>query len=52
MQHEAPLSPLLMRTMAMLLSMLQLRLPAAWKSMQLSVVMLWNAAVRSGACGA
>lgn len=48
MQPDAPLSPLLLRTMTILLTMLRLRLPAAWKSMQLSVVMLWNAAVRSG----
>lgn len=48
-QSEPVLSPLMLRAMHILLTLLQLRLPAAWKSMQLSVVMLWNAAVQSGA---
>jgi hypothetical protein len=48
MQPDAPLSPLLLRAINILLALLRLRLPAAWKSMQLSVVMLWNAGVRSG----
>lgn len=47
-QSEPALSPLMLRAMHILLTLLQLRLPAAWKSMQLSVVMLWNAAVQSG----
>ncbi len=48
-QSEPVLSPLMLRAVHILLTLLQLRLPAAWKSMQLSVVMLWNAAVQSGA---
>lgn len=47
-QADAELSPLLHRTMHILLTVLHLRLPAAWKILQLSVVMLWNAAVQSG----
>jgi hypothetical protein len=47
-QSEPALSPLMLRAVHILLTLLQLRLPAAWKSMQLSVVMLWNAAVQSG----
>lgn len=47
-QSEPTLSPLMLRAVHILLTLLQLRLPAAWKSMQLSVVMLWNAAVKSG----
>jgi hypothetical protein len=47
-QSEPMLSPLMLRAVHILLTLLQLRLPAAWKSMQLSVVMLWNAAVQSG----
>lgn len=47
-QSEPVLSPLMLRAVHILLTLLQLRLPAAWKSMQLSVVMLWNAAVQSG----
>jgi hypothetical protein len=46
-QADAELSPLLHRTMHILLTVLHLRLPAAWKILQLSVVMLWNAAVQS-----
>jgi hypothetical protein len=46
-QADAELSPLLHRTMHILLMVLHLRLPAAWKILQLSVVMLWNAAVQS-----
>lgn len=41
-------SPLLQRTLRILLTSLKLRIPTAWKSVQLSVVMLWNAAVQSG----
>jgi len=41
-------SPLMARTLAILLSVLKLHLPAAWKTVQLAVVMLWNAAARSG----
>lgn len=48
MQSDPELSPLLHRTMHILLTVLRLRLPAAWKILQLSVVMLWNAAVQSG----
>lgn len=48
-QTVPALSPLMLRAMHILLTLLQLRLPAAWKSIQLSVVMLWNAAVQSGA---
>jgi hypothetical protein len=47
-QTEPALNPLMLRAMHILLTLLQLRLPAAWKSMQLSVVMLWNVAVQSG----
>lgn len=50
-QTEPALSPLMLCAMHILLTLLQLRLPAAWKSMQLSVVMLWNAAVQSGGRG-
>ncbi|KAF8071180.1 hypothetical protein HT031_001262 [Scenedesmus sp. PABB004] len=56
------LNPLLARTMHILLTLLRLRLPAAWKTLQLAVVMLWNSAaqsasverhqVASGVCGA
>lgn len=45
------LNPLLQRTMNILLTVLRLNLPSAWKSVQLGVVMLWNAAVQSGECG-
>lgn len=48
LQSEPSLSPLMLRAVHILLTLLQLRLPAAWKSMQLSVVMLWNSAVQSG----
>jgi hypothetical protein len=34
--------------MAILLTILRLNVPAAWKSVQLGIVMLWNAAVQSG----
>jgi hypothetical protein len=49
------LAPLMRRTIAILMTSLQLRVPSAWKSVQLSVVMLWNAAVQSrerGGCRA
>lgn len=43
-----PLSaPLMERALSLLLTSLRLRIPSAWKSVQLSVVMLWNAAVQS-----
>jgi hypothetical protein len=45
---DAAVAPLLQRTLRILLSSLTLRIPMAWKSVQLSVVMLWNAAVQSG----
>lgn len=45
---EPLINPLLERTITILLTVLKLQLPAAWKSLQLSVVMLWNAAVQSG----
>lgn len=48
MQADPELSPLLHRTVHILLTVLNLRLPAAWKILQLSVVMLWNAGVQSG----
>lgn len=35
------------RTVAILMTSLRLRIPMAWKSVQLSIVMLWNAAVQS-----
>jgi hypothetical protein len=41
-------APLMQRTLHILLTSLRLRIPTAWKSVQLSVVMLWNAAVQSG----
>jgi len=43
-------APLLQRTLHILLTSLELRIPMAWKSVQLSVVMLWNAAVQSREC--
>jgi hypothetical protein len=45
---EPLVSPLMQRTLHILLTSLRLRIPLAWKSVQLSVVMLWNAAVQSG----
>ena len=41
--------PLMRRALALLLTALRMRAPAAWKSVQLAVVMLWNAAAQSPA---
>lgn len=43
-------SPLMERTLSILLEVLKLRVAYAWKSVQLAVVMLWNAAARTGVC--
>lgn len=48
-EPEPLVAPLMQRTLRILLTSLRLRIPASWKSVQLSVVMLWNAAVQSGA---
>jgi hypothetical protein len=46
-EADPRVAPLLQRALHILMTSLELRLPPAWKSLQLSVVMLWNAAVQS-----
>lgn len=42
-----PISPLMLRALNLLSALLSLRLPQAWKVIQLSCITLWNIACRS-----